>query len=85
MAWQPGHLIQSEHNMINAVSLGSMPDLPEGFEAKHTKETASNDDPAAFMKKAEYLEPYSQQRAATKQALEQLSDADLDQSAPEQL
>jgi len=85
IAWQLGHLIQSEHNMIRAVCPGAMPTLPEGFDAKHTKDTAASDDPANFLATAEYLELYARQRAATKQALENCSDDDLDKPAPEQL
>jgi hypothetical protein len=60
-----------------------MPELPQGWAAKHTKETASVDDPAAFYKKADYLSEYDRQRAGTRQALESLTDADLDRGVPE--
>lgn len=85
IAWQLGHLISAEHNMVEAVCPGSMPPLPEGFAEKHNKETAGNDDPSAFMTKDEYLKLAQEQRAATKAALEKLSDDDLDKPAPESL
>ena len=85
MAWQLGHLISSENGMVNAVCPGSMPPLPEGFAAKHKKETAGSDDPTAFLTKAEYLTLMQEQRAGTMRALESLADDDLDKPAPEQL
>ena len=36
IAWQLGHLISSEHNMIEMVCPGSMPALPDGF-AENTR------------------------------------------------
>jgi hypothetical protein len=83
IAWQLGHLINGEHNMIESVCPGSMPAVPDGFAEKHTKETASNDDPGAFCSKDEYLKLAGEQRAATKAALEKLSDEDLDKPSPE--
>jgi hypothetical protein len=83
IAWQLGHLIQSEHDVIDGVCPGSMPALPAGFGEKHTNDTAKNDSPTAFLKKSEYLKLYGEQRAATLKALEKMSDADLDKPAPE--
>ena len=34
IAWQLGHLIQSEHQMVDMLKPGSMPKLPEGFQGK---------------------------------------------------
>ncbi|MBW3539066.1 MAG: DinB family protein [Planctomycetes bacterium] len=81
--WQLGHLIASEHSLIDAVCPGSMPPLPAGFAEKHTSETASVDDPAAFHSKDEYLRVFDEQRAGTLAALDKLSDSDLDQPTPE--
>ncbi|NQV23705.1 MAG: DinB family protein [Rhodopirellula sp.] len=81
--WQMGHLISAEHQMINGVCPGSMPDLPEGFAERYTKETAKLDDSDAFDSKADLRQQLEEQRAATLQALLGLSDEDLDQPAPE--
>ena len=81
--WQIGHLISSEHQMINAVCPGSMPALPEGFAERYTKETASSDDPAAFDSKADLRRLLEEQREGTLQALAAQSDEDLDKPAPE--
>ena len=83
--WQLGHLIASEHEMINACCPGSMPDLPAGFSAKYTNETCQSDKPADFHSKVELLGIYRAQRAATLHQLESLSDADLDQPSPESM
>lgn len=83
--WQLGHLISAEHQMINAVCPGTMPDLPEGFAEKYTKETATVDDPGTFHTKAELVAAMQQQRAATLAALDQLASDDLDREAPEQM
>jgi DinB superfamily len=83
IAWQLGHLIASEHDLNNMVCPNSMPPLPAGFAAKHTKETAASDDKSAFCTKAEYLKIMAEQRAGTLAVLDRLSDADLEKPAPE--
>ena len=83
--WQMGHLISSEHQMINGVCPGSMPELPEGFAERYTKETATFDDPAAFDSKETLRQLLEQQREATLLALVGLSDEDLDKPAPEEM
>ncbi len=83
--WQIGHLVSSEHQMIEGVAPGSMPPLPDGFVEKYNKETASSDDPAAFDSKEDLLKAYQQQRAATLVALEKLSDEDLSKPAPAEM
>jgi hypothetical protein len=84
IAWQLGHLIISENQMVEKTVPGSMPALPAGFAEKHTKETAPSDDPKAFCTKDQYVELMQTQRAATLAALAKLSDADLDRDAPEE-
>jgi uncharacterized damage-inducible protein DinB len=76
--WQLGHLIASENMMGNLAVPGSMPPLPAGFAEKYTKETAASNNAAAFLKKAELLKVYEEQRAATLRALDKQSEADLD-------
>lgn len=82
IAWQLGHLIQSENEMVSAVSPGSMPALPKGFEEKYTSQTAALDDPKAFHTKAELLRLWGEQRAAAVKALDRMSDADADFDKP---
>ncbi len=83
IAWQLGHLISSEHMLINAVCPDSMPALPDGFAEQHSKETAASDDPAAFLQKDDYLRLMQEQRAGTLATLAKLSDEDLEKPAPE--
>jgi len=78
--WQLGHLIESENQMTNIALPGSMPPLPAGFAEKYNKDTAGSDNAASFLKKAELLKVFEQQRAATLKALEKVSEADLDKS-----
>ncbi len=85
IAWQLGHLLNSEHQMIESVWPGTMPALPEGFAAKYTPESSKFDSPGAFHSKEAYLKAYEQQRAGTLKALEKVSEADLDKPAPEQM
>jgi hypothetical protein len=77
--WQLGHLIVSEHEMIEKVCPGSMPALPADFAKKYAKETASNDDPAFFDSKEKLLEVKNQQRQGTLAALEKLPAEAFDQ------
>ena len=81
--WQLGHLIVSEHQMIESICPGSMPALPDGLAEKYTKETAAIDDPAALVDKQTLMAAYEEQRAATLAALENLSDEQLGQESPE--
>jgi len=76
--WQLGHLIASERDMTEKVAPGSMPPLPARFLEIYTKDSAASDDPTKFLKKAELLKAFEEQRAASLKALDKLSDADLD-------
>jgi hypothetical protein len=83
LAWQLGHLIASECHLLNSVCPGAAIALPEGFAAKHGKETAGSDDPAQFCTKQQYLDLFDKVQSATAAALDKLSAADLDQPSPE--
>ena len=85
IAWQMGHLISTEHGTVEGIKPGSSPTLPEGFDAKHGKETTTSDDPKAFHTKDEYLALWKAQRAATLAVLDSLEDAELDAPAPERI
>lgn len=82
IAWQLGHLIQSEHQIMGMASGGKMPPLPDGFAEKYTKETAGSDNPADFHTKEEYLQLMQEQRAGTLAALEAATDEQLGQDTP---
>jgi hypothetical protein len=84
IAWQLGHLIHAEHELVTAACPGTMPALPAGFSEKYTAETSNLDDAKAFHTKSEYLKLWNEQRAATLKALDSLSETDLDKPAPVQ-
>jgi uncharacterized damage-inducible protein DinB len=83
IAWQLGHLVASENQLLESVATGTGIQLPEGFAAKHTKEKLGDDNPANFYSKQEYLDLFEKVHQATYAVIEELSDADLDQPAPE--
>ena len=84
VAWQLGHLIGSEHQMLSAIGR-SVPTLPAGFSEAHTKETASSDDPAKFFKKSDYLSLMDKMKAASLAAIDTTPEGDLDKPAPESM
>jgi DinB family protein len=84
IAWQVGHLISSERQFIEGIKPGSCPALPAEFETLYTKEGTRVDDGTKFRTKAEYLDLWKAQRAATKAALDTIPDSKLDEPAPEQ-
>jgi hypothetical protein len=83
LAWQLGHLISSESNLVSAVCPEKGAELPEGFAAAHSKESCGSDDPKQFCSKQEYLDLYAKVRESTVAALESLSDGDFDKPSPE--
>lgn len=82
LAWQLGHLISAECDLLNMVKPGAAPALPEGFVEKHAKDQCACDDPTQFSTRDEYLALYDQVRAVTHEALKTLSEADLDKPNP---
>ena len=83
LAWQLGHLISSECDLLESICPGAAVSLPEGFAEQHSKETVGEDDAAKFCSKEEYLEQMQRVREASVAALEKLSEADLDLPGPE--
>lgn len=85
LAWQLGHLISGENFHVSQVCPGSMPPLPDGFSDRHTKETASEDDPSRFLTRQDYLQLMAEQRSGTLAALDSLTDEQLQQPSPESI
>lgn len=83
LAWQLGHLISSEVQLLESVAPGQGIELPEGFAEAHSKEACSSDDAAAFQDKATYAELFDKVRAATVDALESYPEPDFDNPSPE--
>lgn len=84
LAWQLGHLIASEVQLLEAVAPGQGVALPEEFVAAHSADNNQNDDPSAFHSKSDYAELYEKVRATTLAALDKYPASDLDNPAPEQ-
>ena len=81
--WQVGHSIASDHAMISGCVPGALPELPEGFTGKYTKEAVGSDDPADFHSKAELMAAFESQRSAIVETLATMTDEDFDKPAPE--
>jgi hypothetical protein len=82
-AWQVGHLIGSHAGMVNACAGRSVVELPKGFEARFTKDTAKSDDPALLGTKAELLGLLEGVGKKTAQWAQTLAEKDLAKPGPE--
>lgn len=67
--WQVGHLIVSEHQMMNQVTGDSMPALPEGMAEFYAEKDESKLDADGYYSKESLLAAYRAQRDATLSAL----------------
>ena len=77
--WQIGHLICSEHQLLESIAPGTMPALPDGFSEKYSREAAAAADAGGACSKDELLGIYRQQRAATQALLASMSNEQLDE------
>jgi hypothetical protein len=85
IAYQLGHLISSEVELLEIAAPGKGIGLPKGFAEAYSKERAGDDDPAHFRDKATYLELFDKVREATLAALDAYPESDLDKEAPEEM
>jgi hypothetical protein len=76
IAVQLGHLISGERMFIEHVSPGLSPELPAGFADSHSLKAETKDRNLAT--RDEYIKLWDAQRAATKKALDGVSDAELE-------
>lgn len=83
LAWQIGHLISSECDLIESIQAGSAPELPAGFKEKHAKENAASDNPADFCTKQQYQDLIALVNAATVKLIDSYPEEGFDQPAPE--
>jgi hypothetical protein len=83
LAWQLGHLISSEVQLLDKVAPGQGIELPDGFADAHSKEACNNDDSASFHGKEAYLGLFDKVREASLAALDAYPPSDLDNPAPE--
>jgi hypothetical protein len=84
LAWQLGHLIAAECQLLNMLRPGTAPELPAGFAEQHSKERTADDNAANFFTKDEYLALYDKVREATHAALDTVTDPELDQPNPKE-
>jgi len=77
-AWQLGHLIKSEAQLLKLIPGVPLPELPAGWDDKYTKETSKSDHPPAFQTKAEYLALYQAVRANSRKALDGYPEAEFE-------
>jgi hypothetical protein len=81
IAWQMGHLISSERQMIaQQLPNATFPELPAEFLAQHGKQTQFTDPPVGFSSKVAYVDLFTKVRQATLASLDSLSDSDLDRA-----
>src|SRR5687768_10905132 len=79
IAWQLGHLILSERQMLKDNIPGvEYAQLPAGFHDQHDAKNSQTEPPYGFLKKADYLELFKNSRAATVAAVSRLTESDLD-------
>ena len=78
IAWQLGHLVSAEIQLLGQLPGAAYPELPAGWSEQHNKETAAMDPPKGFATKTEYLTQFNKVREATLTTLAKMADADLD-------
>jgi uncharacterized damage-inducible protein DinB len=76
IAWQLGHLISAELNLLQSIPGAPKVALPADFDKQHSKESCGSD--SGFRTKAEYLELYQKVRENSAKFLAALPDADLE-------
>lgn len=84
LAWQLGHLINSNASLLESVCPGKAPALPEGFAERHSKANCDSDDASQFATKDQYVELLGKVHEAVRSALAELSEGDLQGPSPEQ-
>lgn len=80
IAWQLGHLIAGERQMVEMIRPGSSPALPEGFEALYSTKNTGDDDASRFLSPEEYKDLWKVQREATLALLDALPDEEFDRA-----
>ena len=82
LAWQLGHLIASECMFVDQLSPGAAFKLPDGFAAQYGRETQGDNDASNFLGKDEYMDLFDKVQDATFAALDNTTEAQLDEDAP---
>jgi len=82
LAWQLGHLVKGDCDLLGMLRPDLLPTLPEGFVERHSPENTADDDPSHFHTKQEYLDLLSTTRAAILTALDETTAEELDAPNP---
>ena len=82
-AWQIGHLVATYPQVINLVTPGAIPTLPQEFLELHGKKGSALNE--GFEPKAQLLARLNQMTEAAIEWVDKLTDADLSKPAPEAL
>jgi len=85
IAWQVGHLLSTEHLVIEAIRPGSSPPLPDGFNERHMRNSPQASSTGGWLSKDEYFKLRDAQRAVTLKVVEELPIEELDNPAVEML
>ena len=83
--WQIGHLILSEHQMLEDSCPGSMPPLPPQFAEQFAKDANQDVDPATRLTLQQFMQLYEEQRQSTLELLARCSPEQLDRPAAERI
>ena len=78
IAWQMGHLIRAELELLKIISAANTVPLPADWDSVHSKEAAGTEPPVGFRSKAEYMELYAKVRENSTKVLGTLADSDLE-------
>lgn len=81
IAWQLGHLIASEREMlVGALPGAKFPELPAALKDQASGQSSGKPPAGGYLKKTDYLDWFERVRGATLAAVSKLNDADLDRS-----
>ncbi|MEM6980633.1 MAG: DinB family protein [Planctomycetota bacterium] len=83
VAWQLGHLICSEADLLKSIGVEHGLELSAEFVETHAKENAASDDPSGYLTKVEYVALFEKLKQRTSDALAAIDDAQLDSPGPE--
>jgi hypothetical protein len=83
IAWQIGHLITTDCNLLGKIRPDAVPTLPPGFAQAHPRDPSASN--GAFLTKSEYISLFKSVHDAVREVLESMDDAELDEPSPEGL
>ncbi len=82
IAWQMGHLITAEAWMGGMIPGTKYPELPANIASQADGKTANATPPGGYPKKAEYLDWFNKVRKITIDAVDRVSESDMDKPSP---